>query len=49
MKIGLIYFSLDFDEVEFEILHAWEKAYSNVTLSDDIARAEFGEGDDGIS
>ena len=31
------------------ILHAWEKAYGNVTLSDDITRAEFGGGDDGIS
>ena len=31
------------------ILHAWEKAYGNAILGDDITRAEFGEGDDGIS
>ena len=49
MKIGLIYFSLDFNEIEIGDITCVGKAYSNVTLSDDITRAGFGESDDGIS
>ena len=49
MKIGLIYFFLDFNEIEIGDITCVGKAYSNVTLSDDITRAGFGESDDGIS